>query len=220
MFDRTQKIWYLGFHFCNNGISFPSTRTRACRLELLWMVHEIIVCLVYWFMRLSCAWSNGSWDCCVLGLLVHEIIVCLVYWWGNTSYDYCICRSKYLQRQFRISVKICITKFHVNMCDIYKIKKHSQIKAIYLLLRPSLHAAVFRSIISIPHAIVVKLDDVRTRKRKETSFEFRHVFINTLLWLVRKYYLKWFIHVIDDWSILIAFICFALLCVVRKVIVL
>ena len=108
----------------------------------------------------------------MLGLLVHEIIVCLVYWWGNTSYDYCICRSKYLQRQFRISVKICITKFHVNMCDIYKIKKHSQIKAIYLLLRPSLHAAVFRSIISIPHAIVVKLDDLGQEREKKRPLSF------------------------------------------------
>ena len=57
--------------------------------------------------------------------------------------------------------------------------------------------------------------------RQETgmSFEFCHMFINTLLKLVWKYSLKWFIRVIDD-SYLIAFICFVLFCAVCQVIVL
>ena len=50
-------------------------------------------------------------------------------------------------------------------------------------------------------------------------FEFCHIFIKTLLRLVWKYCLKWFIQVIDD-SNLMAFICFVLFCVVGKVIVL
>ena len=50
-------------------------------------------------------------------------------------------------------------------------------------------------------------------------FEFCHIFIKTLLRPVWKYCLKWFIQVIDD-SNLMAFICFVLFCVVRKVIVL
>ena len=33
------------------------------------------------------------------------------------------------------------------------------------------------------------------------------MFVNTLLWLVRKSYLKLFIQLINNWSILIAFIC-------------
>ena len=57
--------------------------------------------------------------------------------------------------------------------------------------------------------------------RQETgmSFEFCHMFINTLLKLVWKYSLKWFIRVIDD-SYLVAFICFVLFCAVCQVIVL
>ena len=50
-----------------------------------------------------------------------------------------------------------------------------------------------------------------------TSFEICHMFINTLLKLVGKYCLKWFIQVIHNWSNLIAFICFVLFCVAGKV---
>ena len=52
-----------------------------------------------------------------------------------------------------------------------------------------------------------------------TFIEFCHIFINTLLRLVWKYCLKWFIQVIRD-SNLMAFICFVLFCVFDKVIVL
>ena len=50
-----------------------------------------------------------------------------------------------------------------------------------------------------------------------TSFEICHMFINTLLRFVWKYYLKWSIQVTNGWSNLIAFICFVLFCVVGKV---
>ena len=43
---RTQKIWDLSFHSCNNNISLLSTGTRACGLGLLcsWMVHGTFSC--------------------------------------------------------------------------------------------------------------------------------------------------------------------------------
>ena len=50
MSDRTQKIWDLSFHSCNNDIRFVSTRTRTCGLGLLWpwMVHETFACMACW----------------------------------------------------------------------------------------------------------------------------------------------------------------------------
>ena len=55
MSDRTQTFCDLSLYSCNNVISFVSPGTRPCGLVLLWawMVHEIFVCLAYWWGTIS-----------------------------------------------------------------------------------------------------------------------------------------------------------------------
>ena len=53
----------------------------------------------------------------------------------------------------------------VYMCDIYKIKKLSQVKAILAFMTESGSSWFLIHYIYTTHAIVIKLDDVRTRNR-------------------------------------------------------
>ena len=77
MSDRTQNIYYLSLHSCNNRISFTCPGALACELGLLW------------------AW------------MLYEVFACLAYWWGKISWNYCIYQWKLSPQEFWNSVMVC-----------------------------------------------------------------------------------------------------------------
>ena len=59
----------------------------------------------------------------------------------------------------------CVNNMAVYNCNIYEIKKHFQVKAIIAFTIESVSSCFLIHYIYTIHAIVVKLDDVRTRSR-------------------------------------------------------
>ena len=99
----------------------------------------------------------------------------------------------------------------VHMCDIYGIKKYSQVEPIIAFTIEPISSCFLIHYIYTVHAIVVKSDDVRPRNRKVFwIFSYVHQYLVKLVW---KYCLKWFIQVINNSNLMasISFLLFLLL---------
>ena len=110
----------------------------------------------------------------------------------------------------------------VYMCDIHEIKKHTQLKAILAFTIESLYNWFLIHHIYTIHAIVTKVDDVRTRN----DFWSDLWILSCVHQYIAQAHLKTLLEMIHSsnqlfyglW--LMAFIYLALFCVVEKVIVL
>ena len=154
----------------------------------------------------------GSWDFSLLCLVVGNDLLTITV---------SINQSLLLQ-QFWNSVAICHHQVSCKQYDCLHVwhpwDQHAQVKAILAFISESLSRCFFfLSIISAPS--MLSLQNLIMLGQETGILWILSYVHHTLLTLVWKYYLKWFIQMIDDYN-LMGFVCFVLFCAAGKAIVL
>ena len=135
--DRTEKIWDLSFHSCNNDISFASTGIQLCGF---FSVHG-------WFVRLLLApSSSGEWSITI-----------------TVSTNQSFCYNNFEIQYWYVITKFHVNNMTIYMCDIHEIKKYAQVKVVLTFMIESVRSCFLIHYTYTIHAIVVKNDDIRTR---------------------------------------------------------